>query len=82
MWLVFALLGNQSEWYCIPNVVPFWNLVPFKNAQLVPKLASTGNKLILITAACALAPKKCMRRTLTLNKLLTPSEYRSTDRIG
>ena len=31
---------------------------------------------------CALAPEKCMRRMFTQQKLLTPSEHRSTDRIG
>jgi len=32
---VVALLGYQSKWYCIPNAMAL------KNAQLVPKPAST-----------------------------------------
>jgi len=35
-----------------------------------------------ITDNCAPERKKCMRRTLTQQKLLAPSEYHCTDRIG
>jgi len=50
-----------------------------KNVQLVPKLASTHNKLTLVTAHSH-SKNALMRRTQ--QKLLTPSEYRSAGRIG
>ena len=61
--------------------MPFWNVVPLKNAHtvLAPKPVST-DKLTPVTEHSCL--KKCMHKTLTQQKLLTPSEYRSTGRIG
>jgi len=59
----------------------FRNVVPFKNAHtvLAPKPEFT-DKLTPVTEHSPL--KKCMHKTLTQQKLLTPSEYRSTGRIG
>ena len=49
--LVVALLGYQSKWYCILNAIPECSAVPFNNAQLAPKPASTHNKLTPATAS-------------------------------
>jgi len=61
--------------------MPFQIVVPFKNAHtvLAPKSEST-DKLTPVTEHSRL--RKCMHETLTQQKLLTPSEYRSTGRIG
>jgi len=59
--------------------MPFQNVVPFKNAQLVPKPEST-DKLTLVTAHLRL--KKCMHKTLTQRKVLALSGYHSTGWIG
>ena len=48
--------------------------------QLVPKLASTHNKLTLVTVH--LCPKNACLRMLTQQKLLTPSEYCAIGRIS
>jgi len=56
----------------------FWDVLPFKNAQLTPKPAST-DKLTLVTAHSRI--KKCMHEKLNQQKLLAPSEYRSTDQV-
>jgi len=55
--------------------MPFRMVVPFKNAQLTPKPAST-DRLTPVTAHSR--PKKYMRRTPTQQKLLALSEYCST----
>jgi len=60
--LVVALLGYQSKWYCIP----LRNVVPFENAQLAPKPASTHNKLTLVTAHLRLK-NACIERSLNRN---------------
>jgi len=78
LWLVVALLGYQSKWYCIPNAVLERSAIQKCSTRAQISIRSqhahSGN--------CVLAPKKCMHRTFTQQKLLTPSEYRSTDRMG
>ena len=73
LWLVFALLGNQSEWYCILNAIPEYSAIQKCSTRAqtsVHSQAHSGN--------CAIAPKK-LHWILTQQKLSTPSEYRSTD---
>jgi len=54
---------------------------PSKNVQLLPKLASTHNNFTLVTAQSH-SKNAFMRRTLTQQKLITPSEYRSAVQVG
>jgi len=56
----------------------FWNVLPFKNMQLMLKPASS-DKLTLVTVHSGL---KTAFIECSLNKLLTPSECHSTGRIG
>jgi len=63
----------------VTQYVKSFNIIS-KNVQLVPKLSSTHSKLTLVTAHSR--PKKCLRGTFTQQKLLAPSEYRSTVQVG
>ena len=74
-----ALLGYQSKWYCIPNAIP--------DCSAIQKYSYSTRAHIRVhwqahSGNWALAPKKCMHKTLAQQKLLTPSEYRSTGRNG
>ena len=64
---MFALLGYQLKWYCIPNAIleccAIQKCSTCVQTSVHPQQAHSGN--------CALAPNKCMCGTFTQQKLLT-----------